>query len=665
MSTLLTASVLLLLLWPAYAILLRYSERYVLNRFLLVLAMVAVCALPFVSLQSPAPAITQSLHGTIEYVEQTTYQSLAVVPEEEAVAVSSDLVEPKGGSVDRAAVQVPTTSLVYLGGVGLLLLLLGGRLLLLLALHLRSRLSSHGRYRLLHAGATSGQAFTFGTTLYFSADVVNGPDFDHVLAHERVHARQGHSLDVFLSELFLCIFWFHPTAWWLRAKMRANLEFLVDKAVLSAGADRRNYQLALVRQSQGVRGLALTLPFSEPSLKSRIVRMTGMPEYRVVGIIATVALLFWLGMAAMVVKGGQEEGSDDFFEFTATVLQGEDNPISATEFLYTACLRETLPEKINSFELYFRRLPTPDEYLQIKSILQRIPHTNFSIYEPCNGTPGAYLMQLSHYLKQEAVFRNPLREGDLLPSHFVFSLQKRMTTQPIPDDLPLDSYGYYQPTIGTTTLDFTETSSGQEASDSIRNRFCTEVAPRSGEYFVDGHESSTKEDELAVFLNGERFNLLPKPDVKYEDGMQYAGYPDRNTWLSVQGKASDPNALPNSLVQLPARTVMPPNARMACLLGLEGNPKGMVRKFIVQVHATPKGYSQAYIEGALKVLMPQGNKIPYRMDEALLYLNDKRISKEALLKIDFPKDTYLQTGSNSNVKDGPMVIQVITDAGWR
>ena len=63
--------------------------------------------------------------------------------------------------------------------------------------------------------------------------------------------------------------------------------------------------------------------------------------------------------------------------------------------------------------------------------------------------------------------------------------------------------------------------------------------------------------------------------------------------------------------------------------------------------------------------MPQDDKIPYRMNEALLYLNDKRITKEALLKIDFPQGTYLQTGRNSNIKDGPTVIQVITDSNWR
>ncbi|WP_020571869.1 M56 family metallopeptidase [Neolewinella persica] len=657
MSTLLTASILLLLLWPAYAVLLRYSDRYALNRFLLVLAMVAVCALPFVSLESPAPAITQSLQGTIEYVEQTTYQSPTVVPNEEMLTVSTDLAKPDS-IVERSVERGEITTFIYLGGVGLLLLLLGVRLLFLLSLHLRSRQSSNGQYRLLHDGVTSGQAFTFGKFLYFSADVVSGPDFDHVLAHERVHARQGHSLDIFLSELFLCIFWFHPTAWWLRAKMRANLEFLVDNAVISAGADRRDYQLALVRQSQATHGLALTLPFSEPSLKSRITRMTGMSEYRIISLIATVALLFWLGVAAMVVKGSEAETKYNTFQFDDVTLKGQSSPISATEFLYTTYFTESIPEEINSFELYFRRLPTPDEYLQIKSILQRIPHTNFSIYEPCNGAPGTYLMQLSHYLKQEAVFRNPLREGDLLPHHFLFSLTKRITTQPIPADLPLESFGYYNPAVVSTAFEIKETDNGMEYFDGVRTLPVTNGSPAEGkQYYAQTATAELAEEELAVFINGERFNLLPKPEVKFEDGMQFAGYAAKNMWMGVEGNATDPNALPSSLGQMPVRTVMPPNARMACLLGMEGSPKGMVRRIVDLGLRSPGDYARAFVESMAKVNYMANAPV----DRTEVYLNDELISLTRLSEMDFPEGTFVQTGWNENVNNGPYVIQVITD----
>ena len=275
MNYLLSASILLLAVWPAYYFLLRYSERYTLNRLLLLLGLTAVCALPFVSFSSPAPAVTERLQGTITYLENEVLAAPEKLVSEAPVAAYEE-EDKETSEALSPAVGSNLLPLIYCLGLGLLTLVLGFRLLLLLSLHLRSRPNDAQGYRLLHPSAGLGQAFTFGRSVYFSTDVPANSDFNHVLSHERIHARQMHSLDILLGELFLCIFWFHPVAWWLRSKMRANLEFLVDRKVVTEGADRRSYQLALVRQSQMAQGLALALPFSEPSLKSRIVRMTGM-----------------------------------------------------------------------------------------------------------------------------------------------------------------------------------------------------------------------------------------------------------------------------------------------------------------------------------------------------------------------------------------------------
>jgi len=259
---------------------------------------VAVCALPFLEMESPAPVVTQSVQGTISYVERSALSALpiSIEPNPTEYLASDD-------SFGREEVQVMTQNVfdpipgpyLFYGGVCLLaFLLLGLRLAFILRLHLRSRPNGDRSYRLLHPSAKSGQAFTFGHLLYFSIDVPDDGDFDHILAHERVHARQLHTFDILVCEVFLCLFWFHPAAWWLRTKMRANLEYLVDQEVVKRGSDRRSYQLALVRQSQAAQGLALALPFSEPSLKSRIVRLSGMPEYRLVGVAAALGLLLWM-----------------------------------------------------------------------------------------------------------------------------------------------------------------------------------------------------------------------------------------------------------------------------------------------------------------------------------------------------------------------------------
>ncbi|MEM9931948.1 MAG: M56 family metallopeptidase, partial [Bacteroidota bacterium] len=270
---------------------------------MLIGGLLAASAPTFLLPKSPTPDTTETLQGTIQYISQQAEEVVTIAAEERGALTSPQVsLEPRVAN-KWGPISLPTKGTIYFVVASVFLLLLLIRLLFILSLHLRARPSDDPRYKILPTGSSGGQAFTFGRTIFLSHDVVQDPDFQHILAHEQVHARQLHTIDVLLSELFLCAFWFHPAAWWLRAKVRANLEFLVDKAIVEASADRRAYQLALVRQSTVHQGLALALPFSEPSLKSRIIRMTGLPKHRLVGIIAAAAVLFWLGLAAMMVNG--------------------------------------------------------------------------------------------------------------------------------------------------------------------------------------------------------------------------------------------------------------------------------------------------------------------------------------------------------------------------
>ena len=53
-----------------------------------------------------------------------------------------------------------------------------------------------------------------------------------VLAHEEAHARQGHSWDILLVELWLCLFWWNPLAYAFRRSLRQVHEYLADAAAL-------------------------------------------------------------------------------------------------------------------------------------------------------------------------------------------------------------------------------------------------------------------------------------------------------------------------------------------------------------------------------------------------------------------------------------------------
>ena len=98
-------------------------------------------------------------------------------------------------------------------------------------------------------------------------------ELEEILAHEQAHVCQWHSLDVVVSELLCCLFWFNPAVWLAKRCVRQNLEFLADRAVVHSGFDRKNYQYHLLRLSYGVNIGQIVNNFNVSPLKKRIMMM--------------------------------------------------------------------------------------------------------------------------------------------------------------------------------------------------------------------------------------------------------------------------------------------------------------------------------------------------------------------------------------------------------
>ena len=73
-----------------------------------------------------------------------------------------------------------------------------------------------------------------------------------VVAHERTHIRRRDPLVALLARLNRCVFWFHPLAWWLEAKLAASAEYACDEAA-SRACPRDVYARALLEIAADVR----------------------------------------------------------------------------------------------------------------------------------------------------------------------------------------------------------------------------------------------------------------------------------------------------------------------------------------------------------------------------------------------------------------------------
>ncbi len=107
----------------------------------------------------------------------------------------------------------------------------------------------------------------------FIGQISNAGDLDRILTHEKVHARQLHTLDVIFSEFFTCVFWFNPLSWWYRNELRNVHEYLADEGALEKGFNIKSYQITLLEHLIGSASLSITNHFNYSRIKNRIAMM--------------------------------------------------------------------------------------------------------------------------------------------------------------------------------------------------------------------------------------------------------------------------------------------------------------------------------------------------------------------------------------------------------
>jgi len=115
--------------------------------------------------------------------------------------------------------------------------------------------------------------FSFFNYIFINPALHSEQEISQILAHEKTHAQQMHSLDVFISEILSIVCWINPAAWLLKREIRQNLEFLADNKVVESGFDSKVYQYHLLQLSYQTPEVKLGNKFNVAPLKKRITMM--------------------------------------------------------------------------------------------------------------------------------------------------------------------------------------------------------------------------------------------------------------------------------------------------------------------------------------------------------------------------------------------------------
>lgn len=161
---------------------------------------------------------------------------------------------------------------------GLYLLGIAGFLLFLLTGHFNAiRMVRKSRVKNLfgsrvHVTEKDIHPFSFFNKIVLSEKTLKSPNLEMIVAHESIHVKEKHTLDILFTELLFLLQWFNPFVWLIKDAVKNNLEYKTDDEIVKTN-DPQSYQLAMVALA-GKKGVAPFLTALNGSqLKNRIIMM--------------------------------------------------------------------------------------------------------------------------------------------------------------------------------------------------------------------------------------------------------------------------------------------------------------------------------------------------------------------------------------------------------
>src|SRR6056297_2237335 len=137
--------------------------------------------------------------------------------------------------------------------------------------------------------------FSFFNYLFYNPRLFESNELHSVLEHEKVHARQLHTLDILLLELLKIFFWFNPVLWIYKSAVRQNLEYLADHFAIAHTEDKISYQYLMLKQAVDKQEFSFANSFYNSLIKKRIV-MLNQNQSKKINVLKTLMVAPLLGL---------------------------------------------------------------------------------------------------------------------------------------------------------------------------------------------------------------------------------------------------------------------------------------------------------------------------------------------------------------------------------
>ena len=238
----------LTLLYSLYGLFLRRETFHSLNRFVLLGIMVVSMVLPLMHFTTSRPTVVnEKVEGFTQMVSKESRSEMLGT----WTATSSQ--PKKAEKTAEASTETWTLTriliIVYaVGAVAFWLAYLFSIVRFALLLHRARRVDGVNGPRWVHV-VESREVQNSCSWMRWVVLSPNDMGSTDIIKHECAHLRRGHSWDKVLCEFTCRTLWFLPFAWMLRQDLADVHEFEADRAVLSSGADKVEYNMLLIEKA--------------------------------------------------------------------------------------------------------------------------------------------------------------------------------------------------------------------------------------------------------------------------------------------------------------------------------------------------------------------------------------------------------------------------------
>ena len=216
-----------MVLYFAYKLLFRNSNRFQLNRIILLTISVFAFALPFIRIN----------------IEGQHFQEKTSFKEEMDVIFYSDAV------IEETPVEANTLSVtdiisyIYIIGVVFLLMKFVYNIVKIYKIKAGKKIETIDDVNFIYTNE-SHIPFSFLKNIYIPKDNLDAM----IIKHEMSHVKNYHSVDVILMEIMIAFQWFNPFIRMIKNELKSNHEFIADSEAIKDEDEKSNYMMLLLQQ---------------------------------------------------------------------------------------------------------------------------------------------------------------------------------------------------------------------------------------------------------------------------------------------------------------------------------------------------------------------------------------------------------------------------------